>query len=86
MRRADACVVCGSGLAERDEAWWDAGAKTVTCLDRYRSAGVAAQLEPLKLDRGVAGASAAREYERRGAKRETRVRERNPRVGGCCCG
>lgn len=38
--------------------------------------------EELDLDLGVAGASARREYERRRAKREARVREEHPHIGG----
>jgi hypothetical protein len=35
-----------------------------------------------ELDLGVAGASARREHERRRANRETRMREKHPRIGG----
>jgi hypothetical protein len=38
--------------------------------------------EPPEFDRGTAGASARREHERRRANRETRVREKHPRLGG----
>jgi hypothetical protein len=34
------------------------------------------------IDAGVAGASARREFERRAAKRETRIREEHPKLGG----
>lgn len=32
LRRADACVVCGSALPEGTKAQWDSTARTVTCL------------------------------------------------------
>ncbi|WP_421740318.1 nuclease-related domain-containing protein [Cellulomonas sp.] len=37
---------------------------------------------PAPVDAGAAGSSAQREYERRKAKRETRIREAHPRLGG----
>ncbi len=37
---------------------------------------------PAPVESGAAGASARREYERRSAKRETRIREAHPRLGG----
>lgn len=32
LRRADACVVCGTTLPEGTKAQWDSAARTVTCL------------------------------------------------------
>jgi hypothetical protein len=82
LKRADVCVTCGSSLGKGDAAWWDAGAKSVTCLDCHRSVEVAEPVELPELDRGIAGESAGREYQRRKANRETRVREQHPRIGG----
>ncbi|WP_260458794.1 nuclease-related domain-containing protein [Actinotalea ferrariae] len=38
--------------------------------------------EPEVVEAGTAGSSARREYERRSAKREARIREKHPRLGG----
>lgn len=43
---------------------------------------MSADEEPPEFDGGTAGASARREHERRRANRETRVREKHPRLGG----
>jgi hypothetical protein len=42
----------------------------------------AAEAEPTPLDAGLAGGSAQAEFERRHARREERVREAHPRLGG----
>jgi hypothetical protein len=58
LRRADRCAACGTELAAGSRAAWDAAARTVTCL---------ACLPPAEnpIDRGQAGASVARTYQRR---------------------
>jgi hypothetical protein len=40
------------------------------------------EAEAVAVDSGVAGASALREYERRKSKRETRIRQAHPKIGG----
>lgn len=83
LRRSDACAVCSRALGQGTDAWWDAAARTVTCEDCYVSPTPPETVptdEPL--ERGQAGASAAREHERRRDHREQRTRERHPRVGG----
>jgi hypothetical protein len=83
LRRPDVCHLCGTSLEAGEEGWWDAGAKTVTCLGCHEPAAQTPEAnETLQLDRGRAGASAAREYERRRTNRQTGVREAHPRVGG----
>ena len=83
LRRAGECVVCEAHLPVGATAWWDGRAKTVTCAmcheTRVGPAGAAPA--PVELDRGHAGASAAREHQRRRAARETQVREAHPRIG-----
>jgi hypothetical protein len=83
LRRDGACVTCGVALDAGTRAWWDAEAKTVTCL-ACRETVVqpvdAPVPEAVEIDRGVAGGSIAREHERRKAKREQLVRERHPRT------
>jgi hypothetical protein len=72
LRRADTCVACRAALAAGTVAYWDAEAKTVTCLTcRGETTSVSeaqapedVPLAPRELDRGTAGASARRRYER----------------------
>lgn len=57
LRRADRCCNCGKDLAVGEQAGWDGAARTCTCLACLGGE------EPL--ERGAAGASAARVYQRR---------------------
>lgn len=80
LRYAGVCVVCGIELLKGADALYDTRSKTVKCIEcpQPRSAGSEAEVDP-----GVAGASARREYERRKATRETRVKDRlGKRLGG----
>ena len=79
LRRADACVVCGSPLLVGTEAWWDATARAVTCTSCKKAT---AEPTPLQREVGQAGASAAREHQRRKHQREARTRKAHPRIGG----
>jgi hypothetical protein len=84
LRRRDTCCVCATALAAGAPAWWDPTNRTVTCApcgDRglQPPATVAA---PGELDRGHAGASVAREHQRRKRGREERTRKAHPRIGG----
>jgi hypothetical protein len=79
LRRADACVVCGSPLPVGTEAWWDATARAVTCTSCKKAT---AEPTPLQREVGQAGASAAREHQRRKHQREARTRKAHPRIGG----
>src|SRR5579884_2204318 len=86
LRRPDRCVACDLALAPGTMAFWDADAKTVTCLECLAGADVSSNGESvgqeLVLDRGVPGASARRRYERLHARRETQAREKFGRLGG----
>jgi len=82
LRRPDICVVCGRSVEAGELAWWDAAAKTVTCVDCYREPPPADAQQAAEFDRGHVGASAGREHERRKGSRESRVREAHPRSGG----
>ena len=63
LRWPDACVVCGCALPAGAEAWWDATARTVTCVACSDKAIAAAMVPPApELDRGEPAASVAREY------------------------
>jgi Nuclease-related domain len=87
LRRSDECSVCGIALAAGTVAFWDADAKTVTCLvclgDHVVPEGeVEADTVAPTLDRGVGGASARRRYERLHTAREKRARDKFGRLGG----
>jgi hypothetical protein len=80
-------VACDAALPVGTPAFWDAAAKTVTCLECLAGADVSgsnggANRDELVLDRGVPGASARHRYERLHAQREQRARERLGRLGG----
>jgi hypothetical protein len=77
LRYADSCATCGAALSQGTQAYWDATKKTVTCVGCLAPEDAA-----VTLDRGQAGASAVREWNRRHNKRETRVREQYGRLSG----
>jgi hypothetical protein len=87
LRRPDRCVVCDLALSAGTVAFWDADAKTVTCLECLAGADVSGPNggpigDEIPLDRGVPGTSARRRYERLHAQREQRAREKFGRLGG----
>lgn len=81
LRRDDVCATCTAVVAAGESAWWDAATKQVTCVG-CGDAARPTEVEDVPFERGVAGASARREGQRRSAKREERVRARHPRLGG----
>ncbi|KRF26727.1 NERD domain protein [Phycicoccus sp. Soil803] len=89
LRYAGTCRICGAGLPEKAWAIYERTTKTVRCLghDESSPAQPTAAADPgpapvQVVDAGVAGASARREFERRKANREQRIRTRHPRLGG----
>lgn len=80
LRYPGRCALCGTALAAGNQAWWSSAAKTATC-EGCHAAGEAGETLPA-LDPGTAGGSAQREFERRRAGRERRVRDSYPRLGG----
>lgn len=74
LRYAGQCRLCGTELPSRAEAIWERVTKTVRCVECRESTAAA------EVDAGVPGASARREYERRRAMDEQRVRDRHPRT------
>jgi hypothetical protein len=73
------CSRCGVALRAGDVAVYERASRSIRCVV---CPGVADHRpEDPALDSGVAGASARREYERRKANRETRVRDRFGRLG-----
>ncbi len=73
LRYAGRCVLCGVVLPVRTEVLYHSRQKTVRCVS-CSSEPFAAPNGPI--DTGVAGGSARREYERRVAARDARVKER----------
>ena len=88
LRFAGVCRLCGISLPAGTEAIYESGTKSVRCLEcpgvteaQPRNAEPSVQ-QPLARESGVAGSSARREYERRKAKDEERLRRKWGRLGG----
>lgn len=90
LRYAGVCRRCETELPARADAIYDRATKAVRCVecptDRAAVAGMTASEEPdvetLPETAGAAGSSARREYERRKAKDEERLRQKWGRLGG----
>lgn len=91
LRYAGVCRLCGTDLPAREEAIYERSTKTVRCVacPTGVSAGpetavLAEQPAPVIVVEGpdVAGSSARREYERRKAKDEERLRQKWGKLGG----
>jgi hypothetical protein len=84
LRRPDRCVRCTAELPAGVIAQWDSSTRTVTCVVCAEgSAATATEVTDLpRVDGGVPGASLGREHTRRRARREQRVRDAHPRLGG----
>lgn len=84
LRFAGTCAGCGRPLEQGTEALHDRALKRVWCFECRGPVKVSLPpVEPGPIEPGVAGKSAQREYERRAAKREARVKERfGNRLGG----
>lgn len=75
LRRDDRCRVCAAPLAAGVTATYERASRSVRCLTCRAE-------EAVVVDPGTAGASARREHARRRDRREQRVREKHPRIGG----
>jgi hypothetical protein len=89
LRYAGACRICGTELPAKTEAIYERSSKTVRCLTHdeahggvFPGDGVGEAASHEAFDVGTPGASARREFERRKAKNEERVRTKHPRIGG----
>jgi hypothetical protein len=94
LRYAGVCRLCGEDLPAHQEAIYERATRTVRCVDcpaepsAVRQALPAAAVNPHEPsseamgDGGVAGSSARREYERRKAKDEERLRRKWGKLGG----
>ena len=90
LRYAGVCRLCGIDLPVKEEAIYERSTKTVRCVECPVDAiltDAAVNVGPVDDDvtsneGGVAGSSARREYERRKAKDEERLRQRWGKLGG----
>ncbi|WP_202879242.1 nuclease-related domain-containing protein [Nocardioides cynanchi] len=87
LRYAGTCSVCGAALPAKVEALYERSTKTVSCLAHddpdETTVDVADAVDVAEVvDAGTPGASARREFERRKANREKRIRSSHPRLGG----
>jgi hypothetical protein len=95
LRYAGTCRECGQALAGGTRAVYDGATRTVSCVqcpsattndtDAVEATDSATDPTPTPtraLDRGIAGASAQRRYELLSDRREKRIRENHPRLGG----
>ena len=73
LRYPGTCLLCGRSLAQGAPALYEQSTRTVRCVE-CPTGGSDVKLAPV--DHGLAGASAGREYERRKASREARVKDR----------
>lgn len=80
LRFAGTCRVCGISLPARSETIYEKTTKTVRCLTHDAIPEVEPVAEPLEI--GTPGVSARREFERRKAGREQRLRTKHPKMGG----
>ena len=81
LRFDGTCRVCDVALPAKTEAIYERSSKTVRCTSHR----VPTEGEPLTQDvgdPGTPGASARREFERRKARREQRIRAKHPKIGG----
>ncbi|MET3933599.1 nuclease-related domain-containing protein [Arthrobacter sp. OAP107] len=88
LRYAGACRLCGASLPAGTEAMYESETKTVRCLEcATETPETAPHLKrvgdnSLSTESGIAGSSARREYERRKAKDEEKLREKWGPFGG----
>lgn len=81
LRFAGTCRVCDVELPATTEAIYERDTKTVRCLS-HPAADQPELVEETPIDAGTPGASARREFERRRAGREKRIRTKHPKLGG----
>jgi len=88
LRYAGVCTACGVAVSAGVEAIYNREARSVACLKcsvlepLEEPTPVVAELAVDEVWSGVAGASAQREGDRRHDKREARIREAHPKLGG----
>jgi hypothetical protein len=81
LRFDGVCSVCSVALPAKTEAVYERSSKTVRCASHVESPADGPAVEDV-IESGTPGASARREFERRKARREQRIRDKHPRLGG----
>lgn len=86
LRYPGQCVACGATVPATTTAYYDRSTKTVTCRPCAEPAtpdppDPVADLPRQRIAPGTAGGSAQRQYDRRAAKREARIRAEHPILG-----
>lgn len=82
LRRSGTCAICTQSLSAGEMAIWDSARRHARCLGCEPESLPSPPPSPADASVSEAGASARREYERRRADREARVRERFGALGG----
>jgi hypothetical protein len=82
LRYDGTCCDCEVGLPAGTRAEYDRVNRTVRCLVCAGQLTAGENAAEATMDAGIAGASARREYERRKAGREDRIRSKHPKLGG----
>src|SRR4051794_2799643 len=82
LRYPAVCSSCGGALPRGTAASWNREAKTATCAACVGAPDAAGAPGAGAIERGEAGGSAAREWQRRHARREKAVRSRYGRLSG----
>jgi hypothetical protein len=85
LRRPDVCSRCGVAIAAGSQAEWDPNARLVTCMScvESRTGHDAQSATEAEHDRGSAGASARRRYDRLQSRRGDDVKKKlGRRLGG----
>jgi hypothetical protein len=93
LRYAGTCRECGTSMPAGTSAMYFSDARQIACasclpadadadVPRPRTPDVSAGADDARVQAGSAGSSARREYERRVATREQRIRHAHPRLAG----
>lgn len=86
LRYAGTCRLCGTELSSRTDAFYERSTRTVRCVEcptKAAAVGVDKTFADIpRQEAGVAGDSARREYERRKARDEERLRQKWGKLGG----
>jgi nuclease-like protein len=81
LRFDGVCRLCGVALPAKSEAVYERSSKTVRCVTHADPTGLESGMDT-SLDPGTPGKSARKEFERRKARRERRIRAEHPKLGG----
>jgi hypothetical protein len=81
LRYPGTCRVCSAELPAKTEALYERSTKTIRCIEHGLSSAFPTGPNEA-IDPGIPGASARREFERRHARRDQRIRAAHPKLGG----